>query len=174
MEMEPWLQTLLTILGTILASSGFWAYIQERSKRKAAENKHNNLETQMLIGLAHDRIIYLGMAYIERGYITGTTITLTRGDTFEALVSATKRDGTQYIPVEGDVIRFAMKENYDDPRPLLVKDIPIDTMMLVLEPQDTADLNFGKYVYDIQLTKANGKVDTFISKATLKLSEEVD
>lgn len=90
--------------------------------------------------------------------ITGTTITLTRGDTFEALVSATKRDGTQYIPVEGDVIRFAMKENYDDPRPLLVKDIPIDTMMLTLEPQDTADLNFGKYVYDIQLTKANGKL----------------
>ena len=38
----------------------------------------------------------------------------------------------------------------------------------------TADLNFGKYVYDIQLTKANGKVDTFISKAILKLSEEVD
>lgn len=33
--------------------------------------------------------------------ITGTTITLTRGDTFEALVSATKKDGTPYIPVEG-------------------------------------------------------------------------
>ena len=29
--------------------------------------------------------------------ITGTTITLTRGDTFEALVSATKRDGTMKI-----------------------------------------------------------------------------
>ena len=24
----------------------------------------------MLIGLAHDRIIYLGMTYVERGYIT--------------------------------------------------------------------------------------------------------
>ena len=36
--------------------------------------------------------------------ITGTTITLTRGDTFEALVSATKRDGTQYIPVAGDIL----------------------------------------------------------------------
>jgi hypothetical protein len=106
--------------------------------------------------------------------ITGTTITLTRGDTFEALVSAIKKDGTPYIPVEGDVIRFAMKENYDDARPLLVKEIPIDTMMLMLEPSDTADLNFGKYVYDIQLTNANGKVDTFITKATLKLSEEVD
>lgn len=74
MEMEPWLQTLLTILGTILASSGFWAYIQERSKRKAAENKHNNLETQMLIGLAHDRIIYLGMAYIERATLHRTSM----------------------------------------------------------------------------------------------------
>lgn len=29
--------------------------------------------------------------------ITGTTITLTRGDTFEALVSATKRDGTHHL-----------------------------------------------------------------------------
>lgn len=106
--------------------------------------------------------------------ITGTTITLTRGDTFEALVSATKNDGTPYVPVEGDSIRFAMKENYTDARPLLVKDIPISTMMLVLEPEDTAGLNFGKYVYDIQLTKANGKVDTFITKATFKLSEEVD
>lgn len=106
--------------------------------------------------------------------VNGTTITLTRGDTFEALVSATEKDGAQYIPIEGDSIRFAMKENYTDARPILVKDIPIDTMMLVLEPQDTADLNFGKYVYDIQLTRANGKVDTFITKAILKLSEEVD
>ena len=24
----------------------------------------------MLVGLAHDRIIHLGMAYVERGYIT--------------------------------------------------------------------------------------------------------
>lgn len=37
---------------------------------KAAENKQNNLETQMLIGLAHDRIIYLGMVYVERGWIS--------------------------------------------------------------------------------------------------------
>ena len=71
--------------------------------------------------------------------ITGTTITLTRGDTFEALVSATKRDGTQYIPVEGDAIRFAMKENYDDPRPLLVKDIPIDTMVIATETKTLSD-----------------------------------
>ena len=35
--------------------------------------------------------------------VTGTTITLTRGDTFEALVSATTKDGIQFTPCEGEV-----------------------------------------------------------------------
>lgn len=66
MEIAPWLQMVVTIL----ASSGFWAFLQKRAERKAAENKQTTVETQMLIGLAHDRIVYLGMHYIERGYIT--------------------------------------------------------------------------------------------------------
>lgn len=35
--------------------------------------------------------------------ITGTTITLTRGDTFEALVSATTKDGMQFTPCEREL-----------------------------------------------------------------------
>lgn len=70
MDISPWLQTILTILGSVLASSGFWAFMQELEKRKEAKNKKNTTETKMLVGLAHDRIIYLGMTYIERGYIT--------------------------------------------------------------------------------------------------------
>ena len=101
--------------------------------------------------------------------VSGTTITLTRGDTFVADVSM-----GNYIPVEGDKVRFAMKAKYTDETPLLLVDIPIDTMQLVLNPEDTKNLNFGNYVYDIQLTKANGVVDTFITKATLKITEEVD
>ncbi len=46
--------------------------------------------------------------------VTGTTITLTRGDTFEALVSATTKDGMQFILCEGDTLRFALKEKYSD------------------------------------------------------------
>ena len=105
--------------------------------------------------------------------ISGTTITLTRGDTFEAKVSIMRNDGTPYIPHEGDRIRFAMKENYNYSRPLILKDIPIDTMMLVINPEDTENLSFGKYIYDIQITKENGKVDTFITKATFRITEEV-
>lgn len=105
--------------------------------------------------------------------VSGTTITLTRGDSFVADISITDQDGQPYIPVEGDAIRFAMKTSYEDVSPLLVKNIPIDTMKLILDPLDTKDLNFGKYVYDIELTKENGEVDTFITKAVMKITEEV-
>lgn len=61
--MEPWVQTLTTILLACIASSGFWAFIT-----KVTEKKSSN--TKMLVGLGHDRIVELGMTYIERGYIT--------------------------------------------------------------------------------------------------------
>ena len=105
--------------------------------------------------------------------VQGTTITLTRGDTFMALISITQSDGAQYLPVEGDSIRFAMKRSYEEEEPLLVKDIPIDTMKLILEPGDTKTLMFGKYVYDIQLTKVTGEVDTFITNALETLSGSI-
>lgn len=107
--------------------------------------------------------------------VSGTTITLTRGDTLVVNVAITEQDGiTPYIPTDGDEIRFAMKSKYSDPAPLLIKKIPIDTMTLVLMPEDTKSLDFGKYVYDIQLTKKDGTVDTFITKASFRLTEEVD
>lgn len=105
--------------------------------------------------------------------VSGTSITLTRGDTFQAVISCKTADGEAYEPAEGDVFRFAMKTNYSDAEPLLVKEIPSDTMLLTLEPDDTKNLSFGSYVYDIQLTKATGEVCTFITTAKLKLTEEV-
>lgn len=61
--MDPWVQILLTVFSSVLASSGLWAYITKRLEKKDVKN-------EMLMGLGHDRIMYLGMAYIERGYIT--------------------------------------------------------------------------------------------------------
>lgn len=106
--------------------------------------------------------------------IKNTSITLTRGDTLKLQVSIYNEDGEPYIPEVTDVIRFAMKKDYDDQTPLILKVIPNDTMMLVLEPIDTKSRPFGKYVYDIQLTNGSGEVDTFITKAQLNLTEEVD
>lgn len=91
-----------------------------------------------------------------------------------ALISIKQSDGSPYLPIEGDTVRFAMKSSYTEEEPLLVKDIPIETMKLILEPEDTKALAFGKYVYDVQLTKVTGEVDTFITKGTIKITEEVD
>ena len=61
--MESWLQIILTVFSSVLASSGLWAFIVKRAEKK-------DVKTQMLIGLGHDRIMYLGMIYIDRGWIT--------------------------------------------------------------------------------------------------------
>jgi len=106
--------------------------------------------------------------------IIGTTIQMTRGDTCKVSVGMTTQSGEEYKPVEGDVVRFAMKKKYSDAEELISKVIPNDTLLLHLEPQDTKELDFGKYVYDIQITYANGDVDTFIDRATLELTEEVE
>lgn len=57
--MNIWLEILIAFV----ASSGFWALITNLINRKSAS-------TKMLIGLGHDRIIALGMSYIERGWVT--------------------------------------------------------------------------------------------------------
>ena len=61
--MEAWLQTTLTIICSVIASSGFWAFIQRKTDK-------NTSETRMLVGLGHDRIVELGLKYIERKWIT--------------------------------------------------------------------------------------------------------
>lgn len=105
--------------------------------------------------------------------ITNKKITLTRGDTLKARIQINDPDGNPYTPNDGDQIRFAMKSDYTDKNPIIVKDVPIETMLLILNPEDTKELNFGKYVYDIQLTTYSGDVNTFIPKGTLILTEEV-
>jgi hypothetical protein len=61
--MMHFLELALTVLASVLASSGFWAFIQSRRDKKDAK-------TQMILGLAHDRIMCLCMQYIKRGWIT--------------------------------------------------------------------------------------------------------
>ena len=116
--------------------------------------------------------------------IDGTTITLTRGDTLLLKVNMDRKIDNQkqtYTPVSGDSIRFALKHttlnskktDYKDTEPLILKDISINTQILELQPSDTKSLEAGKYVYDIQITFANGRVDTFIENATFILTKEV-
>lgn len=112
--------------------------------------------------------------------INGTDISMTRGDTLKVTIALTK-DGEEYTPIEGDVIRFAVKSpkmfcdkgEYVDAEPRILKEVPIDTMTLVLDPEDTKNMEFGTYVYDMEITFTDGTVDTFITESKFRLKPEV-
>ena len=57
------LNILLPVLIAIVASSGFWAYISNNKEKKS-------MQTELLVGLAHDRLTSLSLIYIQRGWIT--------------------------------------------------------------------------------------------------------
>jgi hypothetical protein len=104
--------------------------------------------------------------------INGENISLTRGDSLILHVNIMQNE-EPYVPREGDVVRFAMKKNINDEDVLILKDVDLDSMEVVIEPEDTKSLSYGTYKYDIELTTVGGFVDTFIGPANFKITEEV-
>lgn len=61
-------QAALTALGGFMAaSSGFWFYLRNRVETK---DREQDATTRLLMGLAQEKIMHLGLKYIDRGYIT--------------------------------------------------------------------------------------------------------
>lgn len=104
-------------------------------------------------------------------YINGTTIKLTRGDTAYLSVPI-KRDGEDYTMQPTDTLAFSVKRYTTDDEYLIHKEVKGDNLFHI-EPQDTADLPFGSYKYDVQLTTASGDVFTVIDVSTFEVLQEV-
>ena len=56
-------QVILTIITALLASSGLWAFLGSRLERNSAEK-------ELITGIGHIELVFFGMQYIERGWIT--------------------------------------------------------------------------------------------------------
>ena len=56
-------EMIVTIIISVLGSSGLWAIIQKVLEK-------NDAKSQMILGLGHDRIIFLCETYIKRKSIT--------------------------------------------------------------------------------------------------------
>ena len=56
-------QFVLTFVTALLASSGLWAFLGSRLER-------NNAEKELIIGIGYIELVFFGMQYIERGWIT--------------------------------------------------------------------------------------------------------
>ena len=66
-DMETWVLPILTIVAgivtSLITSQGLWNHVSQKSNKDSAES-------ELLLGLAHTRIMSLCEKYIERGWIT--------------------------------------------------------------------------------------------------------
>lgn len=107
-------------------------------------------------------------------------ISMPRGDSDSYEVGIVV-NGEEYTPTTGDKVRFAMRRPDMDANktrylypPLIVKEIPTDTMLLTFLPEDTKPLPFGRYVYDMEITFADGDVRTFVKESPFIIEREVE
>lgn len=97
-------------------------------------------------------------------------ISLTRGDTARISLAVKKADGTDY-DFSADTVLFTVKKNVHATESILQKTVTDGAVYIA--PADTAELAYGEYAYDVQLTTQSGDVCTIISPAKFVLEPEV-
>lgn len=102
------------------------------------------------------------------------TISMTRGDTVDIIFSAINDKGEAFHPTTKDRLIFSVAKKVGD-EPIIcivneMNDNEEEFWSIRINPQDTKELNFGKYAFDVQLEvrgAENGEleaVDTIIGK----------
>lgn len=101
---------------------------------------------------------------------------LPRGDTCPVSFELTDKNGNE-LNLEDVEVYFTMKKNYNTSEVILQKrysrdEIEIDgkDAKLILKHLDTAELKYGKYVYDIQFM--SGDYVVTLVKGTIELTSE--
>ena len=100
--------------------------------------------------------------------IVNNKIYLVRGDSGTITVTVRNADGTERAIREDDEILMTVRVTPAS-EILFQKTGP----EITIEPEDTAALAFDTYCYDIQMTLADGTVDTIIPKHDFIVMEEV-
>ena len=102
------------------------------------------------------------------------TIHLTRGDTarFSLGQIVNTITNTNYTPTAEDTVTMTIKKTVMQADPFVQIIVP-GGEVLHIKPEDTKAMAFGKYVYDIQITMADGDVYTIIPPTTFELLKEV-
>ena len=93
--------------------------------------------------------------------VDGTTITLTRGDTWSLTVEAETKDGSPYELKDGEYIEFVVKRKHTDNAPLLRKVVDSNGT-IYFERADTWDMKPGTYEYQVRIENGTNVFHTFI------------
>lgn len=103
--------------------------------------------------------------------IIGTDIIMTRGDSESITVAVINRP-----LVDGDIIELTVRKCPEAKAKEIYKKVDtFDDGKAVIEiaPEDTEKMCFGDYVYDVQLTMADGTVTTIIKPSAFVIGKEV-
>lgn len=101
------------------------------------------------------------------------SIRLTRGDTARLSVPIVNDlTGNAYEMATTDKLKMSIKKKETDSEPLIQK-ILTGSNNFHICPSDTKYLQFGKYVYDVELTTEDGDVYTVIEPSVFELLKEV-
>lgn len=96
---------------------------------------------------------------------------ITRGDTATLAITLENQDGTK-VPLETeDTLVLSVKKTSKDVLPLFQLHADADGQ-IAISPSDTAGLNCGIYLYDVQLNR-QGNIYTVIPTNYLEVKEEI-
>jgi hypothetical protein len=109
--------------------------------------------------------------------ITGTNISMVRGDSEALTVRLIEEDGVTQVDFEdGDTVYFTVRNALGDTATTIQKVITgfLDGEAVIeILPADTSSLFFKTYVYDIQWTRADGQVKTIVPASDFTILAEV-
>lgn len=104
--------------------------------------------------------------------VNGLSLEMTRGDSESITVTC---DNHPFEP--GDIVEMTVRKRASAEERAFYKRVEEfaedGSAVIAIEPEDTAELAFGNYMYDIQLTFADGTVSTIIKPNSFTLLEDV-
>lgn len=103
--------------------------------------------------------------------VTNNDIKLTRGDTATFKLNVKDLNNNNY-DYSNDTVQFTVKMNTITTNAIIIKNVGSDGIIKI-NPQDTNNLNYGVYYYDIQIVKPNNDTYTVIVPHKFELTEEV-
>lgn len=98
-------------------------------------------------------------------------ITLTRGDTAVMGLEVLDTNSDAYEMQPGDVAVFTIKKNTVTKEKMLQKVFNADGLIKI-NPEETQDWDYGTYYFDVQLTQADGTVQTIITPTEVYITDE--
>lgn len=108
--------------------------------------------------------------------IFGTSISMIRGDSESITISLKDNNGDSLYFEDGDTLFLTVKDSINTDIITLQKIVNTfqdNQAIIEIKPEDTKNLKFKDYVYDIQLNKISGYVKTIIPPSKFTIEGEV-